>query len=35
MEIENHMAPNSYKIHDIEQNVFGAYRSIHTAKKDF
>ena len=29
------MAPNSYKIHDVEKNVFGGYRSIHTAKNDF
>ena len=30
-----HMASNSYKIHDVEKNVFGAYKSIYTAKKDF
>ena len=29
------MASNSYKIHDVEKNVFGRYRSIHTAKNDF
>ena len=29
------MAPNSYKIDDVEKNVFGGYRNIHTAKKGF
>ena len=29
------MAHNSYKIHDVEKNVFWGIHNIHTAKTDF